>query len=535
MALANMSSVIPSVNKELSPLSLNIQKLMQSEDINVGQRKILTAAISKLFYQQRNYAPAWTDSLQVMALMEEIKKSNLEGLNKEDYHYSVLVAAIELLNNPVSESSKNQQLAEIDILLTDAVMLYAFHLINGKVDPNAMDKSWNYNHTELLPETVVSRLTQALYSGKIAEGLQAFKPEFTLYQGLKKGLAYYQNLAETAQPFIVLPANKVLRAGVTHNAVVSLRKRLAQEGYDAGETTTPALYDQPLKKQVIEFQRIHGLDADGILGKGTIKALNVSYGQRANQIRANLERTRWVHNSVKKDFILVNIAGYNLFLIKDNKLVWQTEVMVGKQQNATEVFRASMHYMVFNPTWNVPRSIMRKGMIEKIVADPSYLKKHDYVLLNREGQKVDATKIQWEGLGLDNFPYSVQQQPGTHNSLGQIKFIFPNKYSIYLHDTPSKALFSKTQRAFSSGCVRVKNPFKLAELLLDDANKWSPKKIKNLVHSKKTTRVNLDNKMEVMLMYWTAEAIDTQRIKFNPDIYQLDTELITKLIKPLQA
>lgn len=496
----------------------------QGKSTPLTQETVRVRSIVELFYQERGYAAAWPPTHQISEVILAIKQSDSEGLYKEDYHYESLVKLHELYEKTTEVEAKNKALAELDVLLTDAVMHYAFHLINGKVDPSALNTAWNYSKKALLPQSVVDHLTQALKKGDIASGLNKFKPQFTLYKKLKQGLKQYQKLAST-QKFITLP-EKILRTGFTDPAVILLRERLMQEGFNVESSPTPALFDQALKQQVIAFQEQHGLEADGILGLQSVAAFNVTFAQRADQIRINLERTRWVHNHLKDDFILVNIAGYQLYLVNNNELVWKTEVMVGKQKNATETFRSSMFFINFNPTWTVPRSIMRQGLIDKVVADPSYLARHDFVLLDRKGEEVDTQTVNWKGLGVDNFPYSIRQLPGPHNALGKVKFTFANKYAIYLHDTPAKALFDKTQRAFSSGCVRVKNPLKLAELLLDDPNNWSEDKIQDVIDSQKLTKVELPTKREVMLMYWTAEPYEGGGIKFNPDIYNRDPALV---------
>ena len=207
--------------------------------------------------------------------------------------------------------------------------------------------------------------------------------------------------------------------------------------------------------------------------------------------------------------------------------------MVGTINHETPVFRSDITYLEFNPTWTVPRSIINRSLLPSFKANPASVKKRDFVLYDRNGGAVDPAKLNWSKFSQSNFPYTVVQQPGVQNALGQVKFMFPNSYAIYLHDTPSKALFSKSSRAFSAGCVRVKNPFELARILFDDEKSWNAEAIQKVVDAGERKRVSLSAPVAVMLMYWTAEPYGEKYIKFNPDIYTRDGGVLAALDKPL--
>ena len=265
------------------------------------------------------------------------------------------------------------------------------------------------------------------------------------------------------------------------------------------------------------------------MGRDSFRELNTTLAQRIDQIRLNLDRVRWVQDELVDELVVVNIPAYELYFFRDAALEWQTDVMVGTIRTQTPIFRADMSYLEFNPTWTVPRSIIARSLYAKFAADPAYLAQHDYRLYNSDGAPVDPMDIDWENTSPNRFPYRVVQQPGSGNALGRVKFMFPNKYAIYLHDTPSKALFSRTARAFSAGCVRVRDPLKFAELLLRDEDGWDRERIAAVIDSGERTVVRFGTPVDVMLMYWTASPDLVSGIKFHPDIYHRDARSLELL------
>ena len=246
-----------------------------------------------------------------------------------------------------------------------------------------------------------------------------------------------------------------------------------------------------------------------------------------------MDRLRWIYRDISDDVIVVNIAGFELYYLRDNALVWDTPVMTGTIQHQTPVFTERLKYLEFNPTWTVPRSIIRRSLLPKFSANPQYVVDNNYDLIDRDGQKIDPLAIDWSAYSSSSFPYGVVQQPGANNSLGRVKFIFPNRHAIYLHDTPSRALFSRSSRAFSAGCVRVKNPLQFAEILLDDPDKWSLQQIRDLVASgKPKERVYLTRNVDVMLMYWTTSPTSDGGVQFHPDVYNKDPAMLAALNAP---
>jgi murein L,D-transpeptidase YcbB/YkuD len=243
---------------------------------------------------------------------------------------------------------------------------------------------------------------------------------------------------------------------------------------------------------------------------------------------------RWVFRDIKGNHITVDLAGFKLFLFKDGEQIWTTRVQVGKPFHATPVFKDTIRYLEFNPTWTIPPGILRNETLPAIRRDPSYLSKNNMSVITNSGAKVDPSTIDWAATATGGFPYMVRQEPGPHNALGRVKFMFPNQYMVYLHDTPSKGLFARSERAFSHGCIRTQNPFELAELLLADPS-WDQARIDKVLASMETTRVNLENPIPVMLLYWTAQADAEGKVQFRKDFYSRDAAIIEGLDEPFRV
>jgi murein L,D-transpeptidase YcbB/YkuD len=490
---------------------------------------VIAEAIVPLFYESRNYQPAWPDHDYAQSVLQLLALSEVEGLNKESYHYSALVKLTELMEAAgYSNAFIN---ARFDVLLTDGLLIYALHLRDGKVNASELESSWNYSQLELLPEQTIDRLTGHIDTQTVAEGLEGLKPRVPYYEPLKESLAHYTRLANE-RPFETIPDQHVLRVGDNSDSIILLRQRMSDLGLLPKNNDSP-VFDQELLLAVLSFQRRHGLDSDGIVGSESFTQLNVPYRYRADQIRINLDRVRWISNDISSDFVLVNIAGFKVRLIRGGEEIWTSDVMTGAVSTETPMFKSSMTYLVFNPTWTVPRSIAARSLIPAMKANPGYAAKNDYQLIGRDGVAVDPLALDWNTLGPDYFPYTIVQQPGVKNALGQIKFMFPNGHAIYLHDTPSRHLFVKSQRAFSAGCIRVNNPMVLARLLLNDSERWNDEAIEATVQKRELMNVRLAKPIDVLLMYWTINFDADGKTGFSRDIYNRDADLLAAFHKKL--
>jgi murein L,D-transpeptidase YcbB/YkuD len=314
--------------------------------------------------------------------------------------------------------------------------------------------------------------------------------------------------------------------------VLALRERLSASE-DLPDDSASAEFDSGLEAAVKRFQQNHGLTTDGIVGPGTLAAMNVPVDARIDQIRANLERARWVLRNLPDSYVITDIAGFRVNLSRGGETIWSTRAQVGKPYRKTPVFRDTIRYLEVNPTWTVPPTILKQDTLPKIRKNPDYLRTRDMDVLTFSGKRVDPASIDWSQYPDKPFPYLIRQRPGPKNALGRIKFMFPNKHAVYLHDTPSRSLFGRDARAFSSGCIRVQHPFEFAELLLDDPA-WTKEKLLEVVDSRKTTKIPLKKPIAVILLYWTVNADNDGNAVFKPDIYKRDARIVAALNSPFR-
>ncbi|MCP4299037.1 MAG: L,D-transpeptidase family protein [Gammaproteobacteria bacterium] len=348
-------------------------------------------------------------------------------------------------------------------------------------------------------------------------------------QGLQGELQRHRALAD-AGGWPKVPDGPTIRPDTEDPRVATLARRLAISGDlpDGDTAVSTSDYTETLQNAVRRFQMRHGLEADGLVGRATLRALNVSIEQRIDQIRVNRERVRRLSDSQSDDLVLVNIAAFKAYVIRSGKIVWLTKVIVGEKDDETPEFRSTLKQIVFNPTWTVPRSIAGEEMLPKIKEDPGFFDKGKYQLLDRDGNRIDPSGVEWSAYDIRNFPFTLVQQPGPANQLGQIKFMFPNEYSVCMHDTPAKALFARAARAFSHGCIRVDEPLGFAEVILGSEG-WTREQIDSQIESEETTTVDLTEPLPVFVVYWTAEVDDVGVIHFYDDIYGRDATLLRAL------
>jgi murein L,D-transpeptidase YcbB/YkuD len=473
------------------------------------------------FYQRHEFTPAWSDSTKLARLTAALELAAKHGLDPSDYHMDALRNA---LTNPDGVCC-----AELDILATDALARLAFHLHFGKVDPAALEPKWNFarNMTGVSPINALTRLLQA---DDLSAALEALAPQTSDYRLLIAALAAHREAA-AAGGWPTVPDGAILRAGASDARVTALRRRLAWPG-DVETATASELFDTTVETAVRHFQRRHGLDVDGVVGPRTLAALNVPVEARIDQLRVNLERTRWLFRDVPERHIEVNIARFKVSLIDDGKTVWETRAVVGRPYRQTPSFRAEMRYVVLNPTWTVPPTILRQDVLPEMQRDPGTLERRNMQVLDFEGRPVDPDTIDWANTLRQGFPYMIRQKPGPDNALGTIKLMYPNPYHIYMHDTPQRELFGKTERSFSSGCVRLEQPMALAALLLADTE-WDDEALAAAVAEGETRTINLPKPIPVLTLYGTVVADDGEVI-FLPDIYQRDQRVLEALNAPFR-
>jgi murein L,D-transpeptidase YcbB/YkuD len=501
-----------------------IDRLQETGALSVEGADITAGSFVVRFYQSRRFRLAWNDPANSAALLRGIEASFDHGLDPEDFH----ISTIRRLYPP--KGPDPVALAEFDILLTDATAQLLRQLWFGKVDPLALDADWNLERPFLAgnPVEIVTAVLANNHLDRLIDDVQIKHP---YYLTLKAALRSYRETA-SAGGWSAIPQGETLKPGMSDARVRLLRQRLARSGdYNGVGGPDSDLYDEGLVEALKAFQARHALDSDGAIGPATLSALNVPVQARIDQIRVNLERARWVLRELGRDFILVNIAGFYVDLVRDDQLVWRTRGIVGKTYHKTPIFRDQMSYIVLNPTWTVTRNVIRNEIIPKQQKDPAYLERNNFDLIDRSGHKVGPSSISWADVDGRNFPYNVVQHAGPDNALGQAKFIFPNEHAVYLHDTPRRDLFSRSERAFSHGCIRVKDPLELAELLLADRPEWSRARINEVIASGETTTVHLSEKLPVLLLYWTVDPDPAGDVRFYTDIYDRDDAVLAALAR----
>jgi len=433
-----------------------------------------------------------------------------------------------------------KELALYDTALSISLLRFLHDLHYGRVNPQGINFNLKLREKKLidLPLLINNSLTQ----NTLAELPQSVEPKFKQYQKLKQALAHYRELAVTTPPF-KLSIEKTLRPGESHPQIAELRRFLVAIGDlpdDKADVSAEksSLYTDAIASGVKRFQKRHGLTADGQIGKGSAAVLSVHLSQRVTQIELAMERLRWLPEFNGSASVIVNIPAFQLWALdaidQPDANIINMKVVVGNAlKTQTPVLMAEMHFIDFMPYWNVPYSIIKNEILPKLIQNGNYLEKENMEMVSvlRDGAKPAGLNIETMNL-LKEGKLRIRQRPGRKNALGRVKFIFPNKEDVYLHDTPANALFSKSRRDFSHGCVRVENPQKLAEFALKNQDNWNPETIQLAMSAPKTQRVILKKPIPVLFFYTTAFFDQFDNLEFYLDIYGHDAVLLEALSKP---
>lgn len=510
-------------------LQQRLEQLYFDNQPATGEEPIYTAGYLLDLYRKNHFSPLWTNAENIRQLISAIIASAEEGFIPDDYHLKTITR---FSNEPREQLSLAQQV-EADLLLSDAMLLLGHHKRFGKADPSKVDEKQNLETNTPRPQLVETFLG-ALKTGTVRASLEQLSPHHQAYLALKEALKHYKQIAGQGGWPQVPMVSESLRPGVQDSRVPAIRRRLAVTGeYHPKGKEEGNSYSGAVVEAVKAFQARHHLEPDGVAGKTTISAMNVTAAERVKQIRVNLERTRWVIHDMPSSNLIVDIAGFMLQYYHDNTPIWSSKVMVGKPYHQTPIFRSAITYIVLNPTWTITPDIIKNETVPSIVKDPGFLAKQRLRVLDSNGTEVDPATIPWGQYQGRYFPYTLRQDAGRDNSLGLIKFLFPNPYHVYLHDTPSKSLFGRSQRAFSHGCIRVQNPLELGRLMLahDSGNATTPEKMDQIIASGKTTTVLLKQPLPIYLMYLTANVKDG-KVLFKPDLYDRDASIFEALNAP---
>lgn len=480
------------------------------------------------FYADRQFRPLWVGpsgvSEKARIAAAALAKADLDGLNPADYAAAAIAERL--------AASDTASYAELEVLLSRSVAQFAADLMAGRLVPLEVDSEMRIEPERPSAAVILAPIDS---TPDLAAYLASFAPQTPNYARLKEALATYRMVA-AAGGWSRLPEGPSLKPGMSDPRVPALRQRLIESGDLAADVAVPPeaafTYDPALEAAVRRFQWRHGLTQDGVVGNKTIAALNVPVETRIEQMLLNMERRRWMPDDLGERYVFVNMADFELKVVDGQRTIHDTRVVVGTPYHRTPVFSDLMTYVVLNPYWNITPTIARNEILPKLRKDPGYLAKNNIVVLSdwSEGAvPVNPTQIDWTQVSPRSFPYKLRQEPGEHNALGRIKFMFPNPYNIYLHDTPSRQLFQETVRSFSHGCIRVQNPVDLAAVLLGPDG-WTKEKLEAAIAAGDQRVITLSKPIPVHLTYLTAWVNKDGSIHFRNDIYARDARLAAALL-----
>lgn len=472
------------------------------------------------FYAARGYRLAWSDdegpTERASQALATLRSAEAHGLDRNEYDEPGLTRRYaELIDQVDADAGRGQALAEFDTAVTVALLRLGRHVALGRVEAASMDERWNVRRE---PPSYVA----ALHAGWEAGGdgfLEAVQPRHPEYQALRLALQALDG--QTADGWPTVPRAS-LQIGRWNPAVVPLRRRLAASGYLPSDAVTDsAHYDAGVEAGVAAFQEHHSLPPTGRLDAATLAAMNVPLDERLAQVALNLERWRWMPDDLGARHFVVNIPHYHLVAREDGKPVLDIRVVVGKRGNETPTFSDQMTHVVFSPYWNIPESIALEETAPAIARDPGYLSRNNMEVVDASGRVVPESSIVWDDeSALTDLRF--RQRPGADNALGLVKFMFPNRHNVYLHDTPADALFSRIGRAYSHGCVRVEEPEALAQYVLRDQPEWTTQAIHAAMRAGEARQVKLSQPIPVHIVYFTAWVDAQGGLHVAPDVYGYD-------------
>ncbi len=503
-----------------------METLRLSGKLSIAGSAILSRTYLLNFYEKRQYQRAWAKHENIAQLLGAIKDIYADGLAPRDYHYTELnVYQQQLKSHPNQDP---HAMAEFDILLTDSIMLLFYSLFFGRVDPETINPYMNLVRT-IDDRDPLELIQEAIDSDSLNKVIDNYKPNHTFYRVLKNALTEYRAIKDFGG-WPKIPEGERLMKGMRDSRIPLIRQRLQLTSDLRNNELSSTLFDEELERALIRFQIRHYIEPDGILDRNTLQVLNEPVQARIDQIRANLERIRWVHHGVPRNFVIVDIAGYFVHYGRNRRFIWSTRAQVGKPFRQTPVFKSEIRTIVLNPTWTVPPGVFRINILPEVKKDPTYLEKLSLKIYSAKNDIIDADKIDWSKYPRHKFPYTIRQGPGPTNPLGEIKFVIPNPFYIYLHDTPEQDEFESPWRALSAGCIRIENPLKLAELVLDDRKHWSIERLQEYISSGRTIRIHLPDPQTILLLYLTVW-IDAQKeaVFFREDVYRRDAKILEEL------
>lgn len=473
------------------------------------------------FYNMNGFNFIWNKT-KCDQLIVGVKESDEEGLRPSDYHLNALMTY-----NDIAEPTTSQSV-EKEILFTDAFLLYASHLLSGKIDPVKVEAEWGVIKREDNP---VNILLEASINGNVIELINSLKPTYKSYNRLKAQLKLYREIL-FEEEWYVIPQGKTVKLGALDPRIPEIKKRLhLLRDLEVLRADSTDLFDRSMESAVYRFQRRHGIAVDGQVGKETIRELNTPIEKRIMQIQLNLERFRWLTKDLRGSYLMVNIPAFELEVVTNGKVEIEMDVAVGRPLRQTPVFSAKMTYMVFNPYWTVPNTILYEDLIPAQGKNQNFLRNNNIKVFDTVGNEIETSSVNWKAYSESGFPYSLRQEPGKNNALGVVKFVFPNPYTIYMHDTNHKEIFNQPYRAISSGCIRLAKPLVLAQYLLEKDGNSKKELINEILEHGQNFMVVLNNPYQVHVQYLTAYVDEHDILNFRKDIYNIDARALKALLK----
>jgi L,D-transpeptidase YcbB len=507
-----------------SPLATRVQKIKIDAPYYTSKIRYKTVK----FYKNTAGKTKWLEykkpNANYNAFVKAVAESAQYGLNPDHYD-------IEEIDNKINELYDNKErtpedVAQLDIRITSAFFLFTTHLIEGRIRQAGYgDFVWKKN----LPKENDIKLLEENASGNLYEIIDELHPPHEQYEKLRKALLQYRNF-ESSQNLIqpVSVSKKPIKPGESDERIPMIRKRLALTDLRDDDVKDSLLYDDNLEKAVKQFQSRHGLVADGVISASTLKYINQPFKEKADLIELNLERIRWLPHDYGEDYISVNVPEFMLRVYENRKKKLEMRVVLGTEFNATPIFSDTLEYIVFSPTWNVPESILVEEMIPDLRENPLAYDPERFIFYHK-GEEIHPEDVDWEDEDLKPEEFKIVERPGEVNSLGLVKFMMPNNYSIYLHDSPAERLFKRKKRAFSHGCIRLEKPVEFAKYLLRDNPKWDDDKIGEAMASEDPVTVHLKKKYHVEIEYRTVWVDENGLLNFRDDLYGHDKRQLALL------
>ena len=531
---ALLALVLESQAIAASPAEAVLRQLQSGAGVAATERNATDLALLARFYEERQLRPLWITgqaaTRRAHALTAILEKADQDGLDPDDYGATAIRTLL--------DTTRADELAELELRLSLGLIQFTSDLASGRLEPSEVDSELfvypqDVDHAQVIRAAADARDLEAFVAD--------FRPAQDEYRRLKAAFAEFSARAASGEGWGAVLDGPILEPGMIDPRVALLRTRLlasndaAEARLAAAASGAPELYDEQLEAAVIRFQHRHGLAPDGKVGPKTLEALNVPIERRIRQMVLNLERRRWMPDDRGARYVFVNLADFELKVVHEPKTVFDTRVVVGAPYHRTPVFSADMTYIELNPYWNVPPSIAGNELLPQIKEDPGYVAANDFELLrdwNDGATAIDPWSVDWSQITPDSFPWRLRQRPGDGNALGRIKFMFPNPFNVYLHDTPARHLFEKAERSFSHGCIRVEEPESFGAVVLAGQDDWSLERIKGAIARGERMIVALQDPLPVHVAYLTAWVNKDGTVHFRNDVYGRDARLAEALLGP---